>query len=264
MHAFAQVEAVYEKFGAEEPFYAVLTYDQYKRDQLDPEQFFGTGEKLIDERMQALAARQLTVDRTRALDFGCGVGRLTNALARHFDEVVGVDVSSTMIRQANDLRRQENCSFVVNKRQDLSIFPEGHFSFVYSDITIQHIPTPAAENYIRDFLRLLTPGGLALFLVPDGPQHVPGSPAARWDRFYREQFRPFYKRIRGKHAVQIHRLAQHRVAQLIAESSGQLLAVEPHPQWSQKSKRYKPLYYWATKGGSATGVRRASAPHSHS
>ena len=247
MSAFAKVEAVYEKFGAEEPFYAVLTYDEYKQDNLDAEQFFRTGEELVDARLQAIANQNLEIDRERALDFGCGVGRLTNALGRHFDEVVGVDVSSTMIQNANRLRRSENCSFVVNKREDLSLFADEHFSFVYSDITIQHIPAPASENYIRDFMRILKPGGLALFLVPDGPLYLQGSLPARVDRFYREQFRPFYKRIRGKHEVQIHRLAQQRVEQLITESGGKLLQVEPHARWANRSKRYKPLYYWATK-----------------
>jgi len=247
MSAFAKVEAVYEKFGAEEPFYAVLSYDEYKQDNLDAEQFFRTGEELIGERLQAIVDYPLEIDPARALDFGCGVGRLTNALGRHFEEVIGVDVSSTMIENANKLRRSENCTFVVNKQQDLSLFGDDHFSFIYSDITIQHIPVPASENYIRDFLRILKPGGLALFLIPDGPLHLQGSLPARVDKFYREQFRPFYKRIRGKREVQIHRLAQQRVTQLVSQSGGKLLRVEPHSRWANRPKRYKSLYYWVMK-----------------
>ena len=116
MLAFEKVRAVYEKLGAEEPFYAVLTYDEFKRANLDVAEFFRTGEELVQRRMQAIAGQQIEVDRTRALDFGCGVGRLTNALAPHFDEVIGVDVSSTMVENASDQSRRDNCSFVVNKR----------------------------------------------------------------------------------------------------------------------------------------------------
>jgi len=148
MSAFAKVEAVYEKFGSEDPFYAVLTGDEYKRENLDIEKFYRTGEELIDRQLQDIAAAGLSVDRRRALDFGCGVGRLTNALGRHFDKVIGVDISSTMIENAKKQQRSENCEFVVNKRQDLSLFEDNHFSFVYSDITIQHIPAPASENYL--------------------------------------------------------------------------------------------------------------------
>jgi len=39
----------------------------------------------------------------RALDFGCGLGRLTQPLAERFDEAVGVDIAASMIEGA---RRQ--------------------------------------------------------------------------------------------------------------------------------------------------------------
>jgi ubiquinone/menaquinone biosynthesis C-methylase UbiE len=148
---------------------------------------------------------------------------------------------------AKDAQRRENCAFVTNKRDDLSMFNENVFDLIYSDITIQHIPAPASETYIREFFRILAPGGLAVFLVPDGPVLQPGTVHHRFETFYREQFRPFYKRVRGKQQVQVHRLACERVQQLITESGGQLLDVEVHPDWVNKSKRYKPLYYWAMK-----------------
>ena len=46
MGAFSKTEAAYEKFGAEEPFYAVLTEEKYKRKQIDQELFFRTGKEL--------------------------------------------------------------------------------------------------------------------------------------------------------------------------------------------------------------------------
>ena len=247
MGAFSKTEAAYEKFGAEEPFYAVLTEEKYNRKQIDQELFFRTGEDLLARQMQLIEDRGVHLARENALDFGCGVGRLTNAMALHFENVIGVDISSTMIEQANQLKRHENCSFQVNKRADLSVFDDGQFDFIYSDITIQHIPQPESENYIRDFFRVLAPGGLALFLVPDGPVLRPDSFPARFDKFYRERVRPFHKRMRGKYQIQVHRMSQHRVETIIKETGGRLLSVEPHPQWADRSKRYKPLYYWGIK-----------------
>lgn len=51
--------------------------------------------------------RSLNIDcpRKHALDFGCGVGRLTQALAAHFDEVTGVDISPSMIKLAKKYSR---------------------------------------------------------------------------------------------------------------------------------------------------------------
>ncbi|MDG1511386.1 MAG: methyltransferase domain-containing protein [Mariniblastus sp.] len=247
MSAFSKIESAYEKFGADEPFYAVLTEEKYKRKQLDQELFFDTGKELLARQIQLIHDRGIHVPRGNALDFGCGVGRLTNAMAAYFDEVIGVDISSTMIGNANKLKRRSNCSFQVNKRPDLSVFDEDQFDFIYSDITIQHIPSPESESYIRDFFRVLAPGGLAIFLVPDGPVLRPNSLPARFDKFYREQVRPFHKRIRGKYEVQVHRISQPRVETIIEESGGNLISVESHPRWAERSKRYKPLYYWASK-----------------
>ena len=41
----------------------------------------------------------------RALDLGCSVGRSTFELARHFDEVIGIDYSNAFIQAANRLQR---------------------------------------------------------------------------------------------------------------------------------------------------------------
>ena len=107
MSAFSNIESAYEKFGAEEPFYAVLTEEKYKRKQLDEELFFKTGEDLLARQMKLIQDRGIQISRGRALDFGCGVGRLTNAMATYFDEVIGVDISSTMIGNANQLTTPE-------------------------------------------------------------------------------------------------------------------------------------------------------------
>lgn len=152
-----------------------------------------------------------------------------------------------MVDNAKEHRRSENCEFVVNKRNDLSLFSDDHFDFIFSDITIQHIPAPASENYLQEFVRILRPGGLAIFLVPDGPDLQQGSVKHRIDKFYREQFRPFYKRIRGKHQIQIHPIAKPRVEQLITTAGGQIIQTEIHPRWSEKNRKYYPTYYWVSK-----------------
>lgn len=54
----------------------------------------------------------------RALDFGCGVGRLTQALGARFDEVVGIDISSSKVKLAEELNTSPNCKFVVNNVAD--------------------------------------------------------------------------------------------------------------------------------------------------
>jgi hypothetical protein len=40
------------------------------------------------------------------------------------------------------------------------------FTFIYSNITLQHIPHPLALGYISEFMRLLRDDGLAVFQLP--------------------------------------------------------------------------------------------------
>ena len=246
MGAFERAAKVYEEFGADEPFYAVLSYDAYKKERLDVDAFYAHGEQQIAGVMKTMDDRGIVIPRQRALDFGCGTGRLTNALAGYFDEVVGIDVSSTMIETARKHQRRPNCQFVLNKQDNLSIFPDDHFDFIYSDITIQHIPSPASERYVQEFIRVLSPDGLAIFLIPDGPAVSSYSLSGQWQRFYRELLRPALKRLRGKHAVQIHYIPRGRVDSVVNEAGGMVLETDVHPEWASKNKPFKPIYYWAT------------------
>ena len=77
-----------------------------------------------------------------ALDFGCGVGRLTRALGTRFEQAVGVDISEAMVAQATPAERAvPACEFRVNTAFDLTQFETGSFDFVYSSIVLQHLPS---------------------------------------------------------------------------------------------------------------------------
>ena len=67
--------------------------------------FFETGRREISILMYQLEKEKLPVRRGTALDFGCGLGRLTRALAEYFDSVWGVDVSRKMVDLADRLNR---------------------------------------------------------------------------------------------------------------------------------------------------------------
>jgi hypothetical protein len=68
------------------------------------------------------------------------LGRLTQPLADHYEEVVGVDIARSMIKLAEKLnRRGSRCSYVLNERDDLSVFGNGGFVLINSNITLQHM-----------------------------------------------------------------------------------------------------------------------------
>src|SRR5262245_31636893 len=108
------------------------------------DEFFATGAGEISGALDVARELGLPVRYGRALDFGCGVGRLTRALAARFESCVGVDVSPKMVDAARRLNDGvPNVEFVVNRDPDLRAFATGSFDLVYSSIVLQHLRSRA-------------------------------------------------------------------------------------------------------------------------
>lgn len=241
------VRRTYEQLGRDDPLYAVLSRRGHAGGRWDPDEFFATGRREIEALLDDAADRDLAIVRGRALDFGCGVGRLTQALAAHFDQVVGVDIADSMVRRAESFNRHgARVRYLVNTTAELPALEDATFDFVYSSITLQHIPPEAAASYIGEFFRVLRPGGVAIFDVPDGPAFRRGSPGYFYYRLRRGALRRLWKRIRGKPAVEIHYVPEPRVREVIRERGGRLIDVAG--TFSARS-RWGDLRYYAAKDG---------------
>jgi SAM-dependent methyltransferase len=156
----------WDRLGRDDAMWAVL-YDPAKRgNQWDPEEFFATGQVEIDSTMAYLEGLGVTIAYERALDFGCGVGRLTQPLAARFAVVDGVDIAASMVALAREHNSWPNCTFHVNEADDLSLFADGTFDLVHSRLVLQHIPPSLSKRYLREFVRVLKPGGVAVFDMP--------------------------------------------------------------------------------------------------
>jgi SAM-dependent methyltransferase len=168
----------WEDAAQNDPLDAILSDPSRRGRQWDMASFFETGRREISLLLYQLRRLGHPLAGGRALDFGCGVGRLTQALAPSFGEVVGLDVSPTMIALAERLNRfPEIVRYVRNAAPLLSAFPDGHFDFVYSDIVLQHLDPPEARAYVAEFIRVLRPGGLAVFQLPSRLRTMAERPA---------------------------------------------------------------------------------------
>jgi len=129
--------------------------------------FFQTGIEEVDALIKQIDQLNLKLAHKKALDFGCGVGRVTQALSKYFDTVDGVDIAPSMIELANSYNKGENrVRFYVNDKDSLEIFKDNTFDFIYSVEVLQHMHPRYQEKYLKELLRVLSPEGLLVFELP--------------------------------------------------------------------------------------------------
>jgi SAM-dependent methyltransferase len=220
------VKQVFEKYGRDDPMYAVLTDHSRRAGRWDPDEFFARGRQEIDAVMRYLEENALLPPLGRALDFGCGVGRLTQALASRFEHVTGVDISSTMIESARTHDRHAGrVEYVMNDVPSLARFPDRSFDLVYSTITLQHVPPVPALAYVAEFVRVLRDDGVALFQMRIGRRIAPGPLAAWWYRIRREHIRRWWQRLRGRIPYEMHFVSRAEVEETVAAAGGRIVDV---------------------------------------
>jgi ubiquinone/menaquinone biosynthesis C-methylase UbiE len=168
-----ELQLHWDTFGRTDPLFAILTDVRKEGRRWSTDEFFAEGRKEIDDLMNDLESLELEAPRKRALDFGCGVGRLTQSLADHFGEICGLDIAPSMIELANKYNRHgDRCRYYLNQRNDLKLFDDGVFDFIYSNITLQHMAPKYSQGYIQEFVRILSPEGMLVFQLPDAPATV--------------------------------------------------------------------------------------------
>lgn len=159
----------WEKLAEVDALWAVLTRPDKRGGRWNAAEFLATGEAEIAEVVAEVERLGLPARRRRALDFGCGAGRLTRALAARFDAAVGVDISAAMIETARRLNADvPGCEFRQNTTSNLGQFADGEFDLVYSSLVLQHLPSrELVRAYVAEFLRVTSPDGVVVFGVPD-------------------------------------------------------------------------------------------------
>jgi ubiquinone/menaquinone biosynthesis C-methylase UbiE len=159
----------------------------------DEEAFWRSGEQALDRTLEPFGLSLTGAE--RVLEIGCGIGRMTAAIARRAASVVGLDVSAEMVARAREnLRGVDNAEFVVGSGRDLAGVDSSSVDVAYSFIVFQHIPDPAATcNYIREIGRVLRPGGWTVFQISEEPRVHEGG-AHRSERSLKHRLRQWMGR----------------------------------------------------------------------
>jgi 2-polyprenyl-3-methyl-5-hydroxy-6-metoxy-1,4-benzoquinol methylase len=167
----SRIRAAWRSIGETEPHYSVLASDAYRSRNFNKyrNRFYASG--FIDVKRALAFLSRNRIDPSsihHVLDYGCGVGRLTVALARRFPVVTGIDISDTHLNHAKRHACDQgikNVDFVrmVDLKQLNSV---NGIDFIFSLIVLQHNPPPIIAFILRTLFGALNHGGCALFQIP--------------------------------------------------------------------------------------------------
>ena len=85
----SEVQRFWDRQAHADPMWAILTDPAKAGGRWDADEFFATGTREIGVFMEQAAEWGAPASRRSALDFGCGIGRLSQALSDDFEQVYG-------------------------------------------------------------------------------------------------------------------------------------------------------------------------------
>ena len=174
-HDLREIQKNWDELGKLDPLYAIKVglqkeggeWESKEGGKWDLLEFFQTGIDETASLLKDIDTLNLKLSHNRALDFGCGIGRVTQALAEHFAMVDGVDIAPSMIELANAYNKYEDrVRYYINNKNSLEIFNDNTYDFIYSVEVFQHMHPRYQENYLRELLRILSPEGVLVFELP--------------------------------------------------------------------------------------------------
>jgi SAM-dependent methyltransferase len=167
---FDRVATQWATLGEQDAHWSVVTDERYRSLAFPShaEEFFGSGRHTASLLELFAARNNVAIDGAHVLEFGCGTGRITAALAGSFGKVTAVDISQGHLdfcRESVAGGGQTNVDFVHLKSLDdaTTLAP---CSVLFSTIVLQHNPPPLAHYLLDQGLSKVAAGGVALFQVP--------------------------------------------------------------------------------------------------
>lgn len=180
------VRRVWDTYGKKHPYYFMNTATRSGK-RVTEEELRDTGwrdyvrhvseDEIIRELLSEWRDKEV-------LEIGCGIGRMTECIAKDFKRVYAVDISDEMIGHAKKrLYNLENVHLVANDGRTIPF--EKQFDFIFSYSTLSHLPqTIMVEDYFVEIYKKLKDGGVAKIHLRTGP------PPRKWRKTYGVSLRP--------------------------------------------------------------------------
>ncbi len=152
----------WQKWGRDDPYFGVLADERFAAARIGDsrDEFFATGRACVSGLLAQYEHHFGPLPRTRALDHGCGVGRLTLPLAEAFAEVVALDVAPAMLAEAAANAAAAGAANIAFAPADDALrAAPGAFDFVNSHLVLQHIPVRRGVRILDALVDRVAPGG---------------------------------------------------------------------------------------------------------
>lgn len=144
------------------------------------EKVLAKGHQRAEEIAAAIERETRTgIEGRRALDFGCGVGRIAIPLAERCEHVYGIDIATSMREQMSANAAHEGVSNIEALPPEALPSLAGRYDLLVSLHVLQHIRMREGEQLLRDLLRGLAPGGVGYVNLVLRPAH-PLLSVMRW------------------------------------------------------------------------------------
>lgn len=170
----------WEKWGQNDPYYGVLSSDEYRSKQINPqslERFFSSGQSHVDMVLNVIRDKfEPHYLPKQVLDFGCGVGRLLIPFAKASSFAVGVDIAPSMLDEARrncDKYGIGNVGLVIADEKLGSV--KDRFDLIHSYLVFQHIDFNRGLVFINELCDRVSPGGylaLQFYYMCNAPSYI--------------------------------------------------------------------------------------------
>ena len=238
----------WRQWGLRDPYFGVLTSDAYRLSRLSEEAksaFFETGRQHFEHVLAVIRERlDPRFQPRRAVDFGCGTGRVLIPMAGECEETLGLDVSDGMLTEClANCRRARRHHVILKLSADRLSGLSGEYDLIHSFIVFQHIPARRGERLAATLLKHLDPRGVAVL-------HF----TYRWEAGWRERFMYFVRhhvpfahrfmnRLRGEHPgdpkMQMNLYDLNRLRRLF-DAAG---VRRTHVEWVRHGNHHGAVYY---------------------
>lgn len=161
-------DLAWKKWGKKNPYYGVLSHEKYRNNNLTQNNladFFESGQTYVDD---VFAEIHQFIEKDffprKTLDFGCGTGRLVIPLSKKTNEIIGMDISIDMLREAEQKCGEhyiDNAKFILSDN-NLSGLQNEKFDLINTYIVLQHINVSRGEKILKILLDKLNKNGIGV------------------------------------------------------------------------------------------------------